>query len=89
MLLTELDSAERHDRGLAFRIAAQLAIATRVSMDDRAGARTRVERLAREPTGATAGERLLLGALADRDLGTTRSAATAELATRQLEGYEV
>jgi len=86
VLLTELDAAERHDRELAFRIAAQLAFATRVSMGGRDGARARVERLAREATGASDGERRLLAALADEELGTSGSAAkTAELATRLLD----
>lgn len=88
VLMAELDLAERHDRELAFRIAAQLATATRVSMGGRAGARARVQRLAQEATGASDGERQLLAALADEELGTGGSAAaTAELATRLLGLY--
>ena len=88
VLLPELDAAERDDRELAFRIAAQLAIATRVALGGRSAARARIERLAQEATGATEGERRLLAALADEQLGTSASAATtAELANRFLGLY--
>jgi DNA-binding CsgD family transcriptional regulator len=85
VLLTELDAAERCDHELAFRIAAQIAIATRVTMGGRSSARERIKRLAQDATGASDGERRLLAALADEELGTSASAtATAELANRLL-----
>ena len=88
VLLEELDEAERRgERELALRIAAQIARAARVDLEDEFDARTRIERLVAGATGATAGERLLLSAVADKDLGTGRSAAaTAELAERLLAG---
>ena len=62
VLLPELDAAERDDHELALRIAAQLAMATRVALGDRSTARVRIERLAQEATGVSEGERRLLAA---------------------------
>jgi DNA-binding CsgD family transcriptional regulator len=88
VLLEEFDAAERHDdRELALHIAAEIATATRMDLKDHLDARARIERLATGATGATPGERLLMSAIADKELGTGRSAAaTAELAERQLAG---
>ena len=75
VLVDALDAVEAVDRELALELAAQLAVAERLDLAGSAGARERIDRLAHGCSGASRGERALLVAVADRQIGTARSAA--------------